>query len=127
MRILVVDDMSSMRHVMIHMLKSIGYNQNDEAINGQQALPLLRKNKYDLLITDYHMPKINGIQLLKHIRSEKELASIPVLMVTCEDQKKEIQSILAAKVNGFIVKPFNTNTLKKHIDWIKKEIDTLAT
>ncbi len=122
MKILVVDDMTSIRHVMLHMLKSIGYDQNDEAVNGQQALQLLRKKKYDLLITDYHMPKINGIQLLKRIRSEKELASLPVLMITCEDQKQEVQSILAAKVNGFIIKPFTTNTLSKQLNWIKKEI-----
>ena len=68
------------------------------------------------------MPKINGIQLLKRIRSEKELASLPVLMITCEDQKQEVQSILAAKVNGFIIKPFTTNTLSKQLNWIKKEI-----
>ncbi len=120
MKILVVDDMASMRHVMLHMLKSIGYEQNDEAANGKQALQLLRKKKYDLLITDYHMPQINGIQLLKYIRKEKELSSLPVLMVTCEDQKKEIESIIAAKVNGFIIKPFNTNTLNKQLNWIKQ-------
>jgi len=122
MKILVVDDMTSIRHVMLHMLKSIGYDQNDEAVNGQQALQLLRRNKYDLLITDYHMPKINGIQLLKRIRSEKALANLPVLMITCEDQKTEVQSILAAKVNGFIIKPFTTNTLSKQLNWIKQEI-----
>jgi len=122
MKILVVDDMTSIRHVMLHMLKSIGYDQNDEAVNGQQALQLPRRNKYDLLITDYHMPKINGIQLLKRIRSEKALANLPVLMITCEDQKTEVQSILAAKVNGFIIKPFTTNTLSKQLNWIKQEI-----
>lgn len=121
MKILVVDDMTSMRHIMLHMLKSIGYEDNDEAVNGKQALQLLRKKQYDLLITDYHMPKINGIQLLKRIRAEKELSYLPVLMVTCEDQKQEVESIIAAKVNGFIIKPFNTNTLKKQIDWINHE------
>jgi two-component system chemotaxis response regulator CheY len=125
MKILVVDDMTSMRHIMIHMLQSIGYEENDEAVNGRQALQLIRKNKYDLLITDYHMPKINGIQLLKLIRSDKELFNLPVLMVTCEDQKNEIESIIAAKVNGFIIKPFNTNTLKKQINWIKHESNEL--
>jgi len=127
MKILVVDDMTSMRHIMLHMLQDLGYRENDEAINGRQALQLLRKNKYDLLITDYHMPKINGVQLLKYIRKEEELSHLPVLMVTCEDQKKEIESIIAAKVNGFIIKPFTTTTLKKQIEWIKQEIDEFNT
>lgn len=126
MKILVVDDMTSMRHIMLHMLQSIGYEENDEAVNGRQALKLLRESKYDLLITDYHMPKINGIQLLKLVRGDKYLSYLPVLMVTCEDQKKEIESIIAAKVNGFIIKPFNTNTLKKQIDWIKSESEPLS-
>ena len=121
MKVLVVDDMTSMRHIMLHMLKSLGYKDNDEAVNGRQALKLLRENKYDLLITDYHMPKINGIQLLKLIRTDKDLSHLPVLMVTCEDQKNEIESIIAAKVNGFIIKPFTTKTLRKQIDWIEKE------
>ena len=121
MKILVVDDMTSMRHIMLHMLKSLGYEDNDEAVNGRKALKLLRKNRYDLLISDYHMPKINGIQLLKLIRSDKKLSYLPVLMVTCEDQKNEIESIIAAKVSGFIIKPFNTKTLSKQIEWIKEE------
>lgn len=121
MKILVVDDMASIRNVLLTMLKSIGYTDNDEATNGIQALNLMRKNQYDLLITDYHMPKLNGIQLLKRVREDEQLKHTRVLMVTCEDQREKIQSIIAAKVNGFILKPFTTNTLKNQISKISNK------
>lgn len=85
MKILVVDDMAPIRHVLLTMLKSIGYTDNDEATNGIQALNLMRKTQYDLLITDYHMPKLNGIQLLKRVREDEQLKHTRVLMVACED------------------------------------------
>jgi two-component system, chemotaxis family, chemotaxis protein CheY len=119
MKILVVDDMISMRHVMIHMLRDLGYNQVDEAADGVQALDKLHKGDYDLLITDYYMPNINGKQLLDRIRHEQRLADLPVLMVSCEDDKKKIKSLIDAKVTGFIVKPFTANTLKKQLNWIQ--------
>ena len=121
MKILVVDDMASIRNVLLTMLKSIGYTDNDEATNGIQALNLMRKNNYDLLITDYHMPKLNGIELLKRVREDERLKHTRVLMVTCEDQREKIQSIIAAKVNGFILKPFTTNTLKNQISKISNK------
>jgi len=120
MKILVVDDMTSMRHVMLHMLKDIGHEQVDEAVNGLQALDKLRAQKYDLLITDYHMPKLDGVQLLKRLRLDKALINLPVIMVTCEDQRNEVKSIIKAKVNGFIVKPFTTNTLIKQLALIQQ-------
>lgn len=120
MKILVVDDMASMRNVMVHMLKSIGNFQTDEAACGKEAIRLLNDNKYDLLITDYHMPNINGVQLLKYVRNKEAHAKLPVLMVTCEDQRKEIKTIIEAKVSGFIVKPFNANTLIKQLNKIPK-------
>lgn len=121
MKILVVDDMISMRHVMIHMLRDQGYDDIEEATDGLQALQMLHRKKYDLVITDFHMPKLNGKQLLEQIRSEKILANIPVLMVSCEDEKKKVQSIIASKVTGFIIKPFNANTLAKQLNWIENK------
>ena len=122
MKILVVDDMPSMRQVMVHMLRSLGHNSLDEAANGVEALKKLRAQDYDLLITDLHMPNLDGKQLLTKVRDDKRLASLPVLMVSCEDDKKQVTDLIKAKVTGFIVKPFNANILRKHIDWIQEDI-----
>ncbi len=103
MKILVVDDMISMRHVMMHMLRYQGFNDIEEAADGLQALHMLHRKKYDLVITDFHMPKLNGKQLLEQIRSEKVLADIPVLMVSCEDEKKKIQSVIASKLPDLLL------------------------
>lgn len=118
MKILVVDDMSSMRHVMMHMLASLGHNDTDEASSGIQALKMLRLNNYDLLITDLHMPNLNGEQLLNKVRDDKRLQDLPVLMVSCEDDKAKIMGLIAGEVTGFMKKPFNINTLKKQLSWI---------
>ena len=120
MKILIVDDMTSMRHVIYHMLSDLGFTDVTEASNGLKALELLRAKKFELLITDYHMPKLDGVQLLKHIRKDNELKLLPVLMVTCEDQRAEVQAIIEAKVNGFIIKPFTTNTLQNQLNKIQQ-------
>lgn len=124
MNILVVDDMRSMRQVMMAMLRSLGHNNLGEAENGVEALKKLRIGDYNLLITDLHMPNLDGKQLLEKVRNDRKLACLPVLMVSCEDDKKQITDLISAKVTGFIVKPFNVDTLRKHIDWIKEEIQT---
>ncbi|WP_448555858.1 response regulator [Thalassotalea montiporae] len=122
MRILVVDDMDSMRHVMIRMLKSIGYEQVEEAVNGIQALDLLKARQYDVIITDYHMPKLDGFGLLQRIRGNESLAHIPVLLVTCEDKRSEVELFIKAGVNGVMFKPFTANTLIKQLNWIKESL-----
>ncbi|MBL4941444.1 MAG: response regulator [Colwellia sp.] len=122
MKILVVDDMLSMRKVMMKMLRSLGHNNLDEATNGLEALQKLRTQDFDLLITDLHMPNLDGKQLLEKVRHDNKLADLPVLMVSCEDNKTKITELVAAKVTGFIVKPFNTHILRQHIDWIKEEV-----
>ncbi|ALO34081.1 two-component system response regulator [Colwellia sp. MT41] len=119
MKILVVDDMPSMRQVMLHMLTSLGHNDPDEASCGLHALKMLRLNDYDLLITDLHMPNLDGEQLLSKIRHDKKLSNLPVLMVSSEDDKAKIMALIAGEVTGFMVKPFNCNTLKKQLHWIE--------
>lgn len=118
MKILVVDDMPSMRNVMMHMLASLGYNDVNEAGNGLQALAKLRLENYDLLITDLHMPNLDGEQLLKKIRNDEFLQNLPVLMMSCEDDKSKIMSLINGDVTGFMMKPFNVKTLKKQLEWV---------
>jgi two-component system chemotaxis response regulator CheY len=116
MKILVVDDMMSMRHVMMAMLRNIGFDDINEAVDGIQALKLINKQKYDLVITDFYMPNLNGKELLLKIRSQEETKDLPVMMVTCVDDKEQIKSIIASKVTGFVIKPFSTNTIQKQIN-----------
>jgi len=122
MKILVVDDMSSMRNVMIHMLNSLGYNNTDAASGGLQALKMLRVNNYDLLITDLHMPNLNGEQLLAKIRKDEKLQDLPVLMVSCEDDKTKIMGLIAGEVTGFMIKPFDMDTLKRQLRLVQPKI-----
>ena len=124
MKILVVDDMTSMRHVIIHILRSLGYSDIEEATNGKQALLMLKKISFDLLITDFHMPKLNGKQLLEQIRKDKDnnLRNLPVLMVTCESEKESVKAMIACKVTGFVVKPFTTQTLIKQLKLITPKV-----
>ncbi|MBH0046657.1 response regulator [Pseudoalteromonas sp. NZS11_1] len=116
MKILVVDDMPLMRHVLINMLRKLEYSNIVEATDGLQALALLRHQHFDLVITDLHMPKMDGVDLLTNIRKDKELADIPVLMVTCEDSTDKVKQVIAAKVSGFIIKPFNMNVLSSQLN-----------
>ncbi|KGJ91784.1 response regulator [Colwellia psychrerythraea] len=125
MKILVVDDMPSMRQVMMHMLISLGHVDPDEASCGLHALKMLRTHDYDLLITDLHMPNLDGEQLLSKIRHDKKLYKLPVLMVSCEDDKAKIMALIAGEVTGFMVKPFNLSTLKKQLDWITPNCHTV--
>ncbi|GAA68958.1 MULTISPECIES: response regulator [Pseudoalteromonas] len=116
MKILVVDDMPLMRHVLINMLRKLEYSNIVEATDGLQALVFLRNQHFDLVITDLHMPKMDGVSLLTNIRKDNELADIPVLMVTCEDSTDKVKQVIAAKVSGFIVKPFNMNVLSSQLN-----------
>lgn len=127
LKILVVDDMLSMRQVLMHMLRNLGYKHLDEASNGIEALKKLRAKDYDLLITDLHMPNLDGKQLLEKVRSDNKLASLPVLMVSCEDDRKKITDIIASKVNGFIIKPFNIDMLEKNLKRVIKKSQLVRT
>ena len=122
MRILVVDDMPLMRHVLINMLRQLDYKDIVEATDGLQALTILQNQLIDLVITDLHMPKMDGLNLLDAIRNDTEHAQLPVLMVTCEDNSETVKKIINAKVSGFIIKPFCMNVLSAQLTRLANKV-----
>ena len=123
MKILIVDDFSTMRRIIKNLLRDLGFNNTQEADDGATALPMLKAGKFEFLVTDWNMPGMTGIELLKHVRSDPELAHLPVLMVTAEQKREQIVEAAQAGVNGYIVKPFTATTLKEKIDKIFERID----
>ncbi|WP_407276773.1 chemotaxis response regulator CheY [Halothiobacillus sp. DCM-1] len=122
MKILVVDDFSTMRRIIKNLLKELGFTNMDEADDGATALPMLQQGHYDFLVTDWNMPGMTGIDLLKAVRADPALAHLPVLMVTAEAKREQIIMAAQAGVNGYIVKPFNGPTLKEKIDKIFERV-----
>ena len=116
MKILVVDDFSTMRRIIRNLLRDLGFENTHEADDGNTALPILRRGGFDFLITDWNMPGMNGLELLEQVRADDDLKSLPVLMVTAEARRDQIVTAAQAGVNGYIVKPFTANTLKEKID-----------
>ena len=119
-KILVVDDMTAMRKILKTLLAQLGYKNVDEAEDGKQALEILRQNpnKYGLVITDWNMPNMTGIELVQAIRSDEKLKHLPILMVTAEAKKENVLAAIKAGVNNYIVKPFTAETLKEKIEKI---------
>lgn len=126
MKILIVDDFSTMRRIIKNLLRDLGFNNTQEADDGLTALPKLQAGGFDFLVTDWNMPGMQGIDLLKAVRADPNLASLPVLMVTAEAKKEQIVEAAQAGVNGYIVKPFTAATLKEKIDKIFERIDANA-
>lgn len=126
MKILVVDDFSTMRRIVKNLLRDLGFNNTAEADDGTTALPLLQAGDFDFLVTDWNMPGMTGIELLKAVRADAKLATLPVLMVTAEQKREQIIEAAQAGVNGYIVKPFTAATLKEKIDKIFERIDAGA-
>ena len=123
MTILVVDDFATMRRIIKNLLGELGFRNTSEADDGKTALPMLRTGKFDFLVTDWNMPGMTGIDLLRAVRSEPNLVSLPVLMVTAEAKRDQILAAAQAGVNGYIVKPFTAATLKVKIEKIFERID----
>jgi two-component system chemotaxis response regulator CheY len=126
MKILVVDDFSTMRRIIKNLLQDIGFSNTSEADDGQTALPMLKSGDFDLLITDWNMPRMTGLDLLRAVRAEPNLSSLPVLMVTAEAKRDQIIEAAQAGVNGYIVKPFTAQTLKEKLDKIFERIESAA-
>ncbi|NOZ52279.1 MAG: chemotaxis protein CheY [Gammaproteobacteria bacterium] len=118
MKILIVDDFSTMRRIIKNLLRDLGFNNTQEADDGNTALPMLQTGEFDFLVTDWNMPGMQGIDLLKAVRAEGNISSLPVLMVTAESKREQIVEAAQAGVNGYIVKPFTAQTLKEKIDKI---------
>ncbi len=118
MKVLVVDDFSTMRRIIKNLLRDIGFTNISEADDGSTALPMLKEGDYDFVVTDWNMPGMQGIDLLKAIRADAKLSHIPVLMVTAEAKKEQIVMAAQAGVNGYIVKPFTAATLNTKLDKI---------
>lgn len=123
MKILVVDDFSTMRRIIKNLLRDLGFTNADEADDGNTALPMLKTGKYDFLVTDWNMPGMTGIDLLKTVRADDDLKTLPVLMVTAEAKRDQIVAAAQAGVNGYVVKPFTAAVLKEKIEKIFERID----
>jgi two-component system chemotaxis response regulator CheY len=117
-RLLVVDDSSTMRRIIRNSLKAVGYDDVVEAENGEGALSRLQAEKVDMVISDWNMPVMNGIELVTAMRKDAALKATPVLMVTTMAEKENILQAMQAGVTNYVVKPFDAATLKKKIDQI---------
>jgi two-component system, chemotaxis family, chemotaxis protein CheY len=118
MKFLVVDDYSTMRRIIKNLLLDLGYANVTEADDGNTALPLLQNGNFDFLITDWNMPGMAGLDLLKAVRANEKLKKMPVLMLTAEAKREQIVEAAQAGVSGYVIKPFTAQTLKEKIDKI---------
>lgn len=126
MRILVVDDFSTMRRIVKNLLTDLGFTNTAEAEDGGVAFTMLRQGGFDFVITDWNMPGVNGIELLRMIRADEKLKTLPVLMVTAEAKREQIIEAAQAGVNGYIIKPFTAATLKEKLDKIFERLGSAA-
>ena len=119
---LVVDDVEITRKIICKILKRIGFDSIFEADDGPAALSLLREFPIDLIITDWNMPQMSGLELLQKIRAHPEHQHIPVLMITAEGQEEYILAAVKAGVDNYVVKPFRAETLKEQIETVFKKL-----
>lgn len=121
--ILIVDDFSTMRRIIRNLLRDLGFNNTSEADDGKTALPMLKSGRFDFLVTDWSMPGMDGLTLLRTVRADEELSDMPVLMVTAEAKREQIVIAAEAGVNGYVVKPFTAATLKDKIEKIFRQVE----
>jgi two-component system, chemotaxis family, chemotaxis protein CheY len=122
MKILVVDDFPTMRRIVRNLLKELGYSNVDEAEDGMAGLARLRSGKYDFVISDWNMPNLDGLAMLKEIRADASLTHLPVLMVTAESKKENIIAAAQAGASGYVVKPFTAVTLDEKLNKILEKM-----
>jgi two-component system chemotaxis response regulator CheY len=118
LRFLVVDDFSTMRRIVKNLLQELGYANVQEADDGNTALPMLKNGNFDFVITDWNMPQMPGLELLKAVRADEKLKHLPVLMVTAEAKREQIVEAAQAGVSGYVIKPFTAQTLSEKLNKI---------
>ncbi len=116
MKVLVVDDMASMRRILKNVLKKMGFKNIFEADDGMAAMEELEKNEIDFIISDWNMPEKTGIELLKDIRASEKYKTTPFLMVTAEGQKQNVVDAVQAGVSQYVIKPFTPEQIKEKLD-----------
>jgi len=121
MKVLVVDDFATMRRIVKNVLKQIGFTKIVEADDGSTALAVLKKDEVGLIISDWNMPKVSGLDLLKTVRSDESMKDMPFLMVTAEAQKDSVVQAVQAGVSNYIVKPFTPEAIKEKLEQIFKK------
>lgn len=126
LKFLVVDDFSTMRRIVRNLLKELGFSNVDEAEDGVAALQKLRGSSFDFVVSDWNMPNMDGLTLLRNIRSDAALKSIPVLMVTAEAKKENIVAAAQAGASGYVVKPFTAATLDEKLNKIFQNMESKA-
>lgn len=115
MRIIVIDDFQTMRRIIINLLRQLGFTNMSEADDGSTAWERLQSEKVDLIISDWNMPKMTGMELLRKVRSDERLRTTPFIMVTAEGKRENVIAAVQAGVSNYIVKPFNAATLKEKL------------
>ena len=118
MQILIVDDYKTMLRIIRNLLKQLGFNNVDEATDGSMALQKLRDKDYGLVISDWNMEPMTGIQLLREVRADSKLKALPFIMITAESKTENVIAAKEAGVNNYIVKPFNAATLKTKLSTV---------
>ena len=126
MKILIVDDSITIRRIISNALKTVGFPETVEAVNGKDALEKLTSNKIDFIITDWNMPEMNGLDLIKEVRANPVYSSMPILMITTRGTERDVVEALQAKVNSYIMKPFTPQELKEKIEGILKTVPVSA-
>ena len=121
-KILVVDDFSTMRRIIKNLLRDLGFTNVIEADDGKTALPILQQGGIQFLVTDWNMPGMTGIDLVRAVRAVPKMAGMPILMVTAEAKREQIIDAAQAGVNGYVIKPFTAAVLKEKIDKIFQRI-----
>ncbi|MCP3923576.1 MAG: response regulator [Desulfobacterales bacterium] len=114
-KILIVDDFATMRRIMRNILKQLGYSNISEADDGTTALEELKKTNYDVIISDWNMPKMTGLELLKIVRADASYKAVPFLMVTAEAQKQNVIEAVQAGVSNYVVKPFTAEAISEKL------------
>lgn len=122
MKILIVDDFPTMRRIIKNLLKDLGFENVDEAEDGAMGLEKLRNGNFDFVVSDWNMPNLDGLEMLKAIRADPNLSKLPVLMVTAEAKKENIIAAAQAGANGYVVKPFTAATLEEKLNKIFEKL-----